>query len=129
MKDYISEAKAMAENAECGMSIYDAFEQYHNQLKEKISVYKSRYKFNKNQNIGSEIICPACNKTHIKKSYQSQFCSNRGKGNCKDKYNNLINNNRRNRAHHINGNKGALYFETIDKIEIWEDEYYRGAEF
>jgi len=34
--------------------------------------------------------CKNCGKEFIKKSYQHKFCSNKGKGNCKDKFHNRI---------------------------------------
>ena len=36
--------------------------------------------------IGEEIICPSCGTKHIKKVYQSVFCSSKGKTKCKDNY-------------------------------------------
>lgn len=34
--------------------------------------------------------CPTCNKAFTKVSYQQAFCSNKGAGNCKDEYWNLV---------------------------------------
>jgi len=39
--------------------------------------------------IGDLIECENCGKEMIKKSYQSKFCSNKGKGNCKDAFHNV----------------------------------------
>ena len=40
----------------------------------------------KEARVGSTIMCPACNKPFTKRSYQHCFCSNKGRGNCKDRY-------------------------------------------
>ena len=40
--------------------------------------------------VGSRIGCPTCGKRHSKTSYQKVFCRNTGKGNCKDRYWNTV---------------------------------------
>lgn len=47
-----------------------------------------KYKTARASKVGSRIKCaaPGCGKTFIKKSYQQCFCSNKGRGNCKDRY-------------------------------------------
>lgn len=40
--------------------------------------------------VGSKIRCPACRKRHTKTSYQKVFCRNTGRGNCKDRYWNTV---------------------------------------
>ena len=62
---------------------------------------KARYQFNSKAAIGSEIACACCSKVIVKKSYQTQFCSNKGPGNCKDKYWNNTDEKRRLRAQTI----------------------------
>lgn len=122
---YISEGQAMSENGEeKNDSLIKLFNSYNEQLKSKINLYLSRYKFNKTRKVGQQIICPTCGKEHLKKSYQTQFCSNKGKKNCKDRYHNLVNNKRRERAHFVNGNKRALHFENITEYEIWEEDFF-----
>jgi hypothetical protein len=51
-----------------------------------IDKMKARYRDNKRSQVGTTIRCTACNKRILKSNYQTQFCSNKGKGNCKDKY-------------------------------------------
>ena len=36
------------------------------------------------------IRCKNCGKEFIKKSYQHKFCTNKGRGNCKDKFHNSL---------------------------------------
>lgn len=43
-----------------------------------------RYESNKAAKVGTEITCPSCKGTFIKKSYQQAFCC----GVCKDRYHN-----------------------------------------
>jgi ribosomal protein L32 len=40
--------------------------------------------------VGSRIVCPTCGKRHSKTSYQKVFCRNTGRGNCKDRYWNTV---------------------------------------
>lgn len=35
---------------------------------------------------GDTISCPCCGKRFVKRTYQQVFCSNKGAGNCKDRY-------------------------------------------
>jgi len=65
---------------------------------------KARYENNKKINIGDNINCASCNKSVKKKSYQSQFCSNKGRSNCKDYFWNRIDRKRFERALDINKN-------------------------
>ncbi len=37
-----------------------------------------------------KIRCKNCGKEIVKKSYQHKFCSNKGRGNCKDKFHNSL---------------------------------------
>lgn len=59
---------------------------------------KARYRDNKRSEVGATIRCACCKKRIVKKSYQTQFCSNKGKGNCKDAYWNNTSDKRRFRA-------------------------------
>jgi len=45
--------------------------------------------------IGDNIICPSCETTHLKKSYQSVFCKSKGKTKCKDNFWNNVDENKR----------------------------------
>jgi hypothetical protein len=53
---------------------------------------RSRHAHNKKAAVGSMINCAACSKRMKKKSYQTQYCSNKGRGNCKDQYWNVVEN-------------------------------------
>ena len=59
---------------------------------------RSRYQDNKASQIGTTIRCACCNKRILKKSYQTQFCSNKGVSNCKDTYWNNVSDKRRERS-------------------------------
>lgn len=48
--------------------------------------------------VGTECHCPGCGKKFKKKSYQQKFCSNKGRGNCKDTYWNRADDSRMQRA-------------------------------
>lgn len=56
----------------------------------RIGIMKYHYNLAKTAKTGSEIICPACNHRHTKTSYQKVFCSNKGNRNCKDKFWNTV---------------------------------------
>lgn len=57
-----------------------------------------RYEVAKAAKPGSDCICPRCSKTFKKKSYQQAFCSNKGPGNCKDIFWNVVRPERAQRA-------------------------------
>lgn len=67
-----------------------------------IAEMQSRYRDNQNSPVGATVRCACCNKRIIKKSYQTQFCSNKGKGNCKDTFWNNTVDKRRMRAQQFN---------------------------
>jgi len=57
---------------------------------------KAKHTLNKSAKVGSKInCCCGCNRSFVKKSYQQVFFNNKGVDNCKDKYNNWVNDNRR----------------------------------
>jgi len=58
---------------------------------ERLARTQSRYDDNKRSDIGTTIRCATCGRRIKKKSYQTQFCSNRGRGNCKDTFWNMRN--------------------------------------
>lgn len=63
---------------------------------------KARYALNKDIKVGNKICCASCGKKVTKKSYQSQFCSSKGRGNCKDYFWNRVDRKRLERALAIN---------------------------
>jgi len=69
-------------------------EERYDRLRHECAAHRSRrrergsksYKAAKAAPVGSQIKCAECGKKMIKKSYQQAFCSNKGRGNCKDRY-------------------------------------------
>lgn len=88
----MSEAKYIQDHP--GVEMYRSKEDRQNSLDEfqdaNAGTYKAIYDKNKTVKVGRKILCPVCKKEMIKKSYQHAFCSNKGRGNCKDSYWNLI---------------------------------------
>lgn len=65
------------------------------------SIMQDRHKQNKLARIGELIRCPVCNKLIQKKTKDHTFCSNGRRkkgGNCKDRYWNTVDDERRERA-------------------------------
>lgn len=62
---------------------------------------KAKYEANKNAKVGDSCICPSCNTSFIKQSYQQAFCKTKAKSICKDKYWNTITPNKRNNTTRI----------------------------
>ena len=59
---------------------------------------QARYQANKLVKVGEMMECACCGKKMKKKSYQSQFCSNKGRDNCKDFFWNRVDRKRLERA-------------------------------
>jgi len=59
-----------------------------------------KYNAARTASIGSVIRCPTCYRQHQKTTYHKVFCSNgrRRGGNCKDRYWNIVDDTRRDRA-------------------------------
>lgn len=83
-----------------------------NNLPNEIRRMRTVYQHNKQAKVGATITCPVCNKQFQKKSYQQAFCSNGNKQknnthlgvkNCKDKYWNFVDDNRRFRMMVVSG--------------------------
>ena len=91
--DYCSESEALQD-------IYDDFdnEGLHEEYERRIKGMRLRYEANKKARVGAAIRCACCGNSMIKKSYQSQFCRNKGRSNCKDTYWNNVDEKRRERA-------------------------------
>jgi hypothetical protein len=56
------------------------------------------YRAAKAATVGSTVECPVCFKPFVKTTKGQAFCSHRGRGNCKDRFWNLTNEERRERA-------------------------------
>lgn len=61
----------------------------------------SLYETAKAAKVGTQCTCAGCQKQFTKKSYQQAFCSNKGKGNCKDVFWNRAKPERTERAIHF----------------------------
>ena len=89
---------------------FQAEEEYRIQKQEmyfkKLSEMEARYKDNLNSQIGTTIRCACCGKRILKSNYQTQFCRNKGAGNCKDKYWNNVPDKRRFRAQAVKFARG-----------------------
>jgi len=68
----------------------------------KIMAMKDAYKLATLAASGSLIACPTCGKK-IAKANAKVFCSNKGAGNCKDRYWNTVSDKRRERAVEYSG--------------------------
>lgn len=78
--------------------------------RDKKALIKAKQKCN-DAKIGSDITCPSCGSTHIKKSYQSVFCKTKGGTKCKDNYWNNVDHNKRNNITRISP-ASARWLET-----------------
>jgi len=58
---------------------------------DRLNRTQARYDDNHRSAVGTTIRCAYCGRRLLKKSYQTQFCSNSGQGNCKDTYWNMRN--------------------------------------
>lgn len=63
-----------------------------------VHLRRERYEHNKEVEVGGDIHCANCGKAMVKNTYQTQFCSNKGKGNCKDIFWNSVSTKRRERS-------------------------------
>lgn len=67
-------------------------------MAKKAKEYEDKYNLAKATRVGSNIICPVCDRTIVKTTYHKVFCSNqktRKHGNCKDTYWNIVDEVRR----------------------------------
>jgi hypothetical protein len=81
----------------------DDFREYQQELYfKRVTKMRDRYKDNATSQIGTTIRCACCGKRILKSNYQTQFCRNKGSGNCKDQYWNNVSETRRRRAQAIN---------------------------
>lgn len=61
-------------------------------------IMRLAYLFARGVRVGKAFPCPSCSRWVVKRSYQHIFCSNRGRGNCKDYYWNRVDPDRLDRA-------------------------------
>ena len=67
----------------------------------QLSLMEDAYHEAKAARVGTQIACPTCGVLHVKTTYHKVFCSNaktKGRGNCKDRFWNLVDETRRARA-------------------------------
>lgn len=96
----MSEGEYLDSQSDCGASEYMR-EHEQEQYCKSLDAMQRRYNDNKRAAVCTIIQCACCARKIIKKSYQTQFCSNKGKGNCKDTYHNNVNDTRRERSHNF----------------------------
>jgi ssDNA-binding Zn-finger/Zn-ribbon topoisomerase 1 len=92
----------MGDEADALREIYDWDIDYEERDFHYVEILEQRYVVVEMAKVGTMIRCPVCNKLIKKKSYQHKFCSNRGRGNCKDRYWNSVDEIRRARAVRFN---------------------------
>lgn len=84
-------------------------------------------KYNKaNQSkIGDKAICPSCNNSFQKKTYNQIFCKSKPKTTCKDYYwNNITPNKRNNKTRISPASKRFLYYKNIYKESTYNPDNY-----
>lgn len=69
---------------------------------------QQRYSLNKKAKIREELVCPSCGSKFTKQNYQQAFCKTKTKTQCKDKYWNTVDPNKRNNTTRISP-AGASY--------------------
>lgn len=62
---------------------------------------KKQYNKNKAAKVGERCVCPSCNTSFVKASYQQAFCKTQGGTVCKDKYWNTVTPEKRNNTTRI----------------------------
>lgn len=72
----------------------------------------AKYDACKSAKIGSSIVCPSCNTTHIKTAYNTVFCKSKGGTKCKDNYWNNVDESKRDNRTRISP-ANALYYNAI----------------
>lgn len=77
-------------NALRGAMTAKAVAEHNKRVKDAEAIARSKrgdlYTVAKAAKTGETCTCPGCAKPFVKKSYQQAFCSNKGRGNCKDTY-------------------------------------------
>ena len=81
-----------------GRDFSDSMEGMEYDIGEDINTMEIAYDLAKSAKVGSMITCPSCGVVFKKKSYQQVFSSNKGRGNCKDRFWNIVPSNRRART-------------------------------
>ncbi len=73
----------------------------------------SKYDMCKQAKIGSDISCPSCNTTHVKKAYNTIFCKSKIGTQCKDNYWNNVTPSKRNNRTRISPANARYYNQVI----------------
>jgi len=85
----------MGDEADRLNEMYDGYDASFN-LRDEEAMW-DRYHDAEKAKVGTVIRCATCDMPFVKKSYQSKFCSNKGRQNCKDKFWNTVDEERRHR--------------------------------
>jgi hypothetical protein len=83
------------------------------------------YNIAKTAKVGELITCPACGKQFIKKTYNQIFCNNaktKKSYNCKDRYWNTVDPNKRNNTTRISPANARYYQEVIEPNQNFDDD-------
>jgi hypothetical protein len=105
MDEWLTDADI--EEIETGMN---ASELRQTKLEDRVEHMVALYERARNAQVGTQIVCPTCGRTHVKTTYHKVFCSNQKrkrrnngrKRSCKDVYWNSVNDERRERAVQFN---------------------------
>lgn len=77
---------------------------------------KLRYESNKSAKTGSLCVCPSCNTSFTKLSYQQVFCKSKPLTQCKDKYWNTVDPNKRNNTTRISPASQAFLEKKANRL-------------
>jgi len=78
--------------------IEEAYEASEFEQQEIVNTMLASYDLSKRAAVGAQVSCPVCLKPFVKKTCGQAFCRHKGPGNCKDRFWNTVNDERRERA-------------------------------
>jgi len=78
--------------------IEEAYEVSEFEQQEIVNTMLASYDLAKRTAVGAQVTCPVCLKPFVKMTKGQAFCRHRGPGNCKDRFWNTVNDERRERA-------------------------------
>lgn len=96
----------MGDGVDCYQGVEEAYEAADLEMQEEKEYreehMEAAYRRAKAAPAGSTVECPVCRLPFKKRTSPQAFCSNKGRGNCKDSYWNTVDEDRRVRARHFN---------------------------
>ena len=99
--EHMTESEALQEWDGDAMAHDDFIAQRQHEYYKAVDAMRARYADNARAETGATIECAYCARKIVKRNYQTQFCKNKGSGNCKDRYWNNADDKRRVRAQHF----------------------------